>query len=329
MPRRTHKRKYPKRKAHKRRGSRKRLKRSSNRVSAALTNLLAVPDYYTLTDAVIIKNTTTSTPSHMPCEYFTVSSGDPYSHNDPVVLGQIIPNLITTAANQSIKYSVEEWKMSNTVTNFCLMDVKVISYLCKWRHDLPAGVSYEPKVLLGQGFLDNGKGTNADDSNTFCYDDTSDPFMSSTFCLHCKIVKVKTKILAPGASKTYHLKKSKPFMVHPNLLVTLAAGANYAPGNSVCIYEYMRGGMFYLYKVSALQATADTSTTLRTGLMTSRFEVRTMTKWKWTYKFMNNIIGTITEASLPSSLLVDGSTMTLNQVVNPTSGNINTLGSAI
>lgn len=317
MPRRTHKRRFRKTKSKgRKRSSRKRLKRSSNKVSAALTNLLAVPDYYVVTDAQIIKNSTSSDTIHMPCEYFTISSGDPYSHNDPVVLGSKIPNIITTSNNQSIKYSVEEWTMKQAITSTTTQDVKLTAYLCKWRRDCPQnGTLLTPLSLLGDGFLNNGYGTNAGTGNTFLKDSTSDPFMSVDFTLHCKIVKTKTYLIRGGCTKNFHLKKSKPFMVHPNLFNYLGSAQNYSTGT--VLLEYCRGGLFYLFKMESGSVLPGT-TAGQLGEAAGNLVLRTFTTYKWTYKFMNNIIGTITEASIPTTQL---SAVTGNNFINPISGN--------
>lgn len=322
MPRRikSHKRrKYPKRKG--RKGSRKRLKKpSSNRVSAALTNLLAVPDYYVLSDALVVVNTVGSSAMCMPCQYFTTSSKDPYSHNDPVILGQVIPFAITSLQNQSIKYSIEEFSLKQMITNTSFTNIRLTAYLCKWRRDVPmaAGEPYQPLKLLGQGFLNNGKGTFADDTNTFLFDDNSDPFMSSTFTLHCKIVKVKHKSIAPGATVHFSLKKKKPFMVHPDVIVNLAAGDTY--NTAALKYDYMRGGLFYLFKMAEGSLPAGAAGTNQIGVQANKFQLRCESLWKWTYKFMNNIIGTIIEANLPSSMLTPAASMTNTIVLNPISG---------
>lgn len=298
-----------------------------NKLCAQLENILAVPDYYVYTDGIDIPIPASST-NVLPCVYFTMGTGfngsaytaqgDPYSHNDPQIMLKLA-FLINTAANQSIKFSIEEWKLLHTIQNNSNSTVRIDAWCCEWRRDLPlnGGSFNSPLTLLGLGFLNNGKGGAGGTSNTYLLDYNSDPYQAADFVLQCKILKKKTRIITPGGTKAFRLKHSSPFMVHPNLLAFLAAGQTYATGQE--IYDYSRGGRFWLFKLSTAQVQSTTNNLHTMGVVASSVDVKMITTLKWTYKFINNVSGTITEAG---SGITSGAGMATHDIINEKNGQV-------
>lgn len=301
---------------------------SKNREAARLENLLAVPDHYVVTDAIQVE-IPASTTTTLPCAYFTMqqnlyndtpgtSIGDPYSHNDPIIM-QTIAQLITTAANQNIKFSIDEWDCFHRIQNDCNSQVIIEAFKCKWRHDVPrnpaninASLNF-PLYLLGNGFNNNGIGANAGYTNSYLIDESSSPFQSADFTLLVEILHKEKHTLMPGHMKEFHLSHKTPFIVHPNRFVYMANTQTYATGTA--IYDYLQGGEFWLFKLcpGQLQSTTGTSGGASIGAKTNT--IRMESQLHWTYKYIQNTVGKISGQSF--GLTAPSATTTLQFSENP------------
>jgi len=134
----------------------------------------------------------------------------------------------------------------------------------------------------------------------------STPFQSSDFCLQVKILKSTKHKLKPGATSVFFIKKSKPSMVHPNMLQICKPGNNYgsytgtpAAGDNILLYDYMRGGKFYLFKMSANQLQSSTGAGLGTSSVgANTLCIRMQTDYQWTYKYIQSIASKITNTAI-------------------------------
>lgn len=321
----------PRRKFNKSYKKKRRIKKkkrvSSSKVTAILQDALTVPDVLCYEDITEVE-IGASTALTLPCRYFTcrqnlynhtpgASIGDPFSHNDPLILVNI-GSAINTGVNPSVRFSVQSWRLKHDIQNTSTSVIRITAYKCMWRRDVPLSSTYAtyPVALLGNGFLNAGAGTGSTSANTYLSDDRSDPFQSPEFCLWVKVLKTRTRSIECGKSIHFSLSHKKPFMVHPNMLTQMTSGQTYLTATQML--DYQKGGQFYLFKLSCEELASGAANASLTGVVANSCVVRMRTDMKWSYKYINTLSSTT--LVYPTFGLTAGGGLSGGQVFNVAAG---------
>lgn len=286
-------------------------KGQASQIRAKLLDVLTVPNVYSQQwgDQCVVP--ASSSTLGIQCNYFNMNqNSQPMGFNNPFIM-QKIAGAITTAANQTIKFNLTDFRLTHSITNQSNVFIKIIGYLCELREDLSnEGTSNYPLYLLGQGFGNSGlDSTHPNIVNQGINRMDLSPFNSPDFCQAFKIVKVKTCKVVPGGVCHYSLKHSKPISVRPNRWLSFVSGSTYA--TAVLDYLNARKEQFWFFRVETDMLGNNSVTS--TNLMDQTYRVNMLTNAHWEYKYIQDTQPVISAQPAINIAVAAGTTNIMNR----------------
>lgn len=224
-----------------------------------LLNLLTVPNFLDLQYGDVIAGTYSSNASvGLPCQYFIYNNaaGIPYGSTNPIQMLSIA-NIITTAAQQDIRFFQTEFNIKHRITNASNFVIKITGYLCQSRFENTNATTRAPLNILGDGFANSGFNPSTTyNLNQGMFIEDLTPFQSTDFCQNYKIRRIKVYKILPGRVAEYNIADKHNHSIRPNRWIYMTSGQTYA--NGTVLYQQNQHEMFWLFKMTSEQ-TGDTT----------------------------------------------------------------------
>lgn len=245
-----------------------------------------------------------STANNWTCGYRCMGLGsnnnDPQGVQDPGIMcaiAQLIVNRLGLSPPYSIAFQLQKGSIIHRLTNDSNRSVSIKAYRCRVRRDLPNVAPFNTTTdsvltILGRGFADNGiDNTQRGANNGGLLRTDLTPYDSSLFTQTFKIVGTRSLTLGAGRNARFGIYVKRPTTIRPNRYLQMSATTS-TYDNSVFIINWVRGEEFWLFKF--MQNAIANNNADTTNIASSTIRVNMLTTVNVDYKYLNNLLPTIT-----------------------------------